>query len=359
MQSSNPIARMIGWLDDKTRGHWRHRIVLALAFLLLQGCGLLYDAVTMVHPMTQDELSAICARGRLRVGISVEPFRPFIFPAMYTDEGIRVTGLDIELIREVADALTVHCGKPTPIVPTLHVTRFPDLFIKMSEGQLDLFVSSVSGSVPGTRPAGLWFSAPYLREDGVGAIAQEADVAERVSAQFRRQNGSWNTLTAVQEGFAGLTVAVQKGRAAHLYAKTNLNKVRLVVCDSLPAAIETKDPHIDVILSDYSILKYVTKRVWNDWQPLLRADGVPLILTYGDLSFVTSEEHRHLQWFLNNLLFRLEESGRLGQMRHRWINEEYAPTRRATTEGLPLEVTQVPDHYDQGQCRFAEEARRK
>jgi len=49
----------------------------------------------------------------------------------------------------------------------------------------------------------------------------------------------------------------------------------------------------------------------------------------------------------------LEESGRLEQMRRRWLEEDYAPTRRATTEGLPFEISKVPKHYDQGQCRFA------
>jgi polar amino acid transport system substrate-binding protein len=337
---------------------WRHSLLLLLATVLLQGCGLIYDAVTMVHPLTRDELSTICERGQLRVGISVEPFRPFIFPAMYTDEGIRVTGLDIELIREVADALSSHCGKPNSVVPTLHVTRFPDLFIKMTEGQLDLFVSAVSGTVPGTRPPGLWFSAPYFRDDGLAAIIQKPAVAEHVRTQFEKQNGNFDTRAAVQAGFTGLTVAVQKGRSAHLYAQANLKRIRLVICDSLPAAIETKAPAIDVILSKYSIIEYVTKRVWHEWQPLTRKDGTPITLTRDDLSIVTSEEYRRLQWFLNNLLFRLEESGRLKQMRHRWINEEYAPTRRATTEGLPLEVTQVPDHYDQGQCRLAEETAR-
>jgi polar amino acid transport system substrate-binding protein len=329
-------------------------LVLMTLGILPQGCGLVYDAVELIHPLTRDELSSICARGRLRVGISVEPFRPFVFPAMYTDEGIRVTGLDIELIREVADALSSHCGKPNSVVPTLHATRFPDLFIKMTEGQLDLFVSAVSGTVPGTRPPGLWFSAPYFRDDGLSAIIQKPEVAERVRKQFEKQNGNGDTLAAVQEGFAGLTVAVQKGRSAHLYAQANLKQIRLVVCDSLPAAIEAREPKIDVILSKHSIIGYVTKRVWQEWHPLTRSDGTPVILTRDDLSIVTSEEHRRLQWLLNNLLFRLEESGRLSQMRTRWIEEEYAPTRRATTEGLPLEITQVPDHYDQGQCRLAE-----
>ena len=329
-------------------------LVLTGLCVLLQGCGLVYDAVELIHPLTQDELSVICARGRLRVGISVEPFRPFIFPAMYTDEGIRVTGLDIELIREVADALTVHCGKQTPIVPTLHVTRFPDLFIKMNEGQLDLFVSSVSGTIPGTRPTGLWFSLPYFYNDGIAAIIQNPDVADRIRQQLQQQNGKVDTLAAVRKGFAGLTVAVQKGRSSQLYAEANLKQARLVICDSLPASIEAKNLNIDVILTNHSILEYVTKRVWQDWRLLTQLDGTPMILTHENLSIVTSDDHRQLQWLLNNLLFRLEESNRLKHMRWRWVDEPYAPTRRATSEGLPLEITQVPQHYDQGQCRVAE-----
>jgi polar amino acid transport system substrate-binding protein len=325
-------------------------LVLTTLSILLQGCGLVYDAVELIHPLTRDELSSICSRSRLRVGISVEPFRPFVFPAVYTDEGIRVTGLDVELIREIADAFTSYCGGTTPIVPVLHVTRFPDLFIKMNEGQLDLFVSSVSGTVPGARPSGLWFSSPYFHEDGVAAIIQKPEVAERVWEQFRKQNGKLDTLAAVQEGLAGLTVAVQKGRSSHLYAEANLKRIRMVICDSLPASIETKDQNIDVILTNHSILEYVTKRVWQDWRLLTHIDGTRLILTHEELSIVTSDDHKQLQWFLNNLLFRLEESGRLKHMRRRWVEAEYAPTRRAASEGLPLEVTQVPQHYDQGQC---------
>jgi ABC-type amino acid transport substrate-binding protein len=308
----------------------------------------------MIHPLTRSELSSICARGRVRIGISIEPFRPFVSPAAYTDEGIRVTGLDVELIREIAGALTAHCGGATPILPTLHLTRFPDLFIKMNEGQLDLFVSSVSGTIPRAESSGLWFSPPYSHGDGIGAIIQKPEVAERVWQQFRKLNGKLDTLAAVQKGFAGLTVAVQKGRSSHLYAETNLTGIRMVICDSLPASIESKDQNIDVILTDHSILEYVTKRVWQDWRPLTHIDGTPLFLTHEDLSIVTSDDHRQLQWFLNNLLFRLQESGQLKYMRRRLIEAEYAHARRATTQGLPLEVTQISQRYDQGQCRLAE-----
>ena len=321
--------------------------------LFLQGCGLVFDAVELVHPLMRDELSAICARGQFRVGISVEPFRPFVFPAVYTDEGVRITGLDVELIREVGDALTAYCGGQKPIVPTLHLTRFRDLFIEMNEGHLDLFVSSIGGNVPGARPVGLWYSIPYFHNGGIGAMIQKPEVAEKIRAEFQGQAGNPDTLSAIQAGVSGLTVAAQKGRTSQLYAEANLKNIRLLICDSLPAAVETRNPGIDVIFSKHAILDYVTKHVWPDWHLLTRNDGTPLILTQEYFSIVTVEEHRRLQWFLNNLLYRLEESGRLEHMRRRWLEEDYAPTRRATIEGLPFEVSKVPEHYDQGQCRLA------
>lgn len=341
--------------ETRPKPHGVPHVILVLLLLAgcLPGCGLVFDAVELVYPLTRDEISTICAHGQVRIGISVEPFRPFVFPAVYTDEGVRVTGFDVELIREVTDALTTHCGGRQPVVPTLHLTRFRDLFIELNEGHLDLFVSSFSGNVPGASPPGLWSSIPYFHDGGIGAITKNQDVAEKIHAQFRKQAGHADTLAAVQKGLSGLTVAVQNRRSAHLYAEANLPGIRLLLCDSLPAAIETKDPQIDVILADYPILQYLTKRVWPDWRPLQRPDGSPLILSQEHFSIVTGEDKRRLQWFLNNLLYRLEETGRLAQMRNRWLEEDYAPTRRATDEGLPLEVSKVPDHYDQGQCQTA------
>jgi ABC-type amino acid transport substrate-binding protein len=326
--------------------------MLLLLLGSLPGCGLVFDAVELMYPLTRDEISTICARGQVRIGISVEPFRPFVFPAVYTDEGVRVTGFDVELIQEVAGALTAHCGGQQPVVPTLHLTRFRDLFIELNEGHLDLFVSSFSGNVPGASPLGLWSSIPYFHGGGVGIIARNQDVIDRIHTQFRKQDGHGGTLTAIRQGLSGMTIAVQEGRSAQLYAQANLTQTRLLLCDSLPAAIETKGPPIDVILANHAILQYVTARVWPDWHLLDRPDGSPLLLTQEHFSIVTGEEKRGLQWFLNNLLFRLEESGQLIRMQKRWLEEDYAPTRRATDEGLPLEVSKVPDHYDQGQCRM-------
>ena len=181
-------------------------LMLVILGMFLPGCGLVFDAVELLYPLTRDEVSTICAQRQIRVGISVEPFRPFVFPAVYTDEGVRVTGLDVELIREVADALTVHCGGQQPVVPTLHLTRFRDLFFELNEGHLDLFVSSFSGNVPGGTPSGLWSSVPYFPGSGVGAMTRDQDIADKVRAQFRKQAGRVDTLAAIQEGLSGLTV---------------------------------------------------------------------------------------------------------------------------------------------------------
>jgi hypothetical protein len=73
---------------------------------------------------------------------------------------------------------------------------------------------------------------------------------------------------------------------------------------------------------------------------------------------VTDEESYRLRRFLNDLLFKLEESGRLAEMRRRWIEEDYAYPRRAATEGLPFDAEKMPQHYDQGLCRLVDKRSR-
>ena len=109
-------------------------ILLVLAMLFLQACGLVYDVVRMLHPLERDELSTICEHGRVRVGISFEAARPFIFPPIHTEDGIRITGLDIELIREITDTLTAYCGGRTRIVSTIHPTHLLICSLKWPKG---------------------------------------------------------------------------------------------------------------------------------------------------------------------------------------------------------------------------------
>jgi hypothetical protein len=56
------------------------------------GAGLLIDAVEHVWPVSGNKVDIICERERVQVGLAMEPFRPFVFPTIWTDEGARVTG---------------------------------------------------------------------------------------------------------------------------------------------------------------------------------------------------------------------------------------------------------------------------
>ncbi len=328
------------------------RLCVLILGLIFQGCGLLIDAVQLIGPIARDELDTICARSRLHVGMSVEPLRPFVFPAIFTDEGLRVTGMDVELVREITGALSRHCGN-REVIPVLRLVRFRDLFVELNEGKLDLFVSAVSANVPSPTRAGLAYSTPYFYHGGTSGITQRPEVAERVRAALDRQETKPNGTDSIQEALSGLAVAVQEGTGTHLYAQAHLTGSRLVLCDSLPAAFESQDPAIDVILGKQPVLQFVVARVRKDWRPLLGTTDRPLLLTEEHYTVVMAEESYRLRGLVNDLLFRLDQSGRLAEMRRRWLEETYAYPRRAAKEGLPFAPKDMPQHYDQGQCRWA------
>ncbi|MDO9119045.1 MAG: transporter substrate-binding domain-containing protein [Nitrospira sp.] len=329
----------------------RPTIALLLFLPLLPGCGLLFDAIHQIYPVTTNELNKICRRQQIQVGVAVEPFRPFVFPAVWTDEGARVTGLDTELVRAVSDALTIHCG--SSVVPALHLVRFRDLFLLLNEGQLDFFVSAVAAGTPSPGRSGFAYSTPYFSEGGIGAIATRPEVIDLI----RTRVGTAGETTAREQLLNGLTIAVQDSTAAHLYADAKISAAKVLVCDSLPAAFEHAtaglSPPIDVILGAHPVLKFMVKTTRRDWQLLAKDEHAPLWFTLADYAVVMAEESYTLRWFINDVIFQLHESGRLEQMRRRWIEDAYAYPRRASTEGLPFDVQKMPAHYAQGACRVS------
>lgn len=121
-----------------------------------------------------------------------------------------MTGLDVELVREISSALSQRCDSTKPIVPTLHLIRFRILFIELTEGNLDLFVSSISANVPATGRIGLAYSNPYFDEGGIGGITARPEVAERFGAHLRRSTEREADRAIITKAFSGLTVAVQE-----------------------------------------------------------------------------------------------------------------------------------------------------
>jgi polar amino acid transport system substrate-binding protein len=324
------------------------RFTAGLCLLLLPGCGLIFDAVQLVYPVSTNELDAICRRGKVQVGMAAEPFRPFVFPAVWTDEGARVTGLDAELVHEISEALTNRCG--TPVAPVLHLVRFRDLFLLLSEGQLDFFVSAVAAGVPAPARAGFAYSSPYFEQGGIAGITKRPEVVGVVRARLTESREVGTTGRALD----GLAVAAQDGTAAQIYAEALLHPARLILCDSLPAAFEYSESGaapIDVILGAKPVLEFVVKTTRRDWLPLTGDDGRPLLFTEAAYTIVMAEESYKLRWFVNDVIFHLRQTGRLEAMRRRWLDESYAYPRRASIEGLSFDVAKMPAHYAQGTCR--------
>lgn len=331
----------------------RALLCVTLVALALQGCGLVYDALQYVVPVAADELDAICRRQRVHVGMAAEPFRPFVFPAIWTDEGSRVTGLDVELVRHIVGALSQHCGRT--VMPVLHLVRFRDLFLHLSEGKLDMFVSAVPSNVPVRAWAGFAYSIPYFQHGGLSGVTRRPDVADRIRDRLQPQSDAPSAVPAGGAVLAGLALAIQEGTAAQHYADANLRDSRLVLCDSMPAAFESGessgDIGIDVIMGARPVLEYMVARVKKEWRLLAHADGKPFFLTRAQYAVVMSEESYRLRWFVNGVIFRLDESGQLERMRARWMDEPYAYPRRAAAEGLPFDVEKMVEHYSQGACR--------
>jgi polar amino acid transport system substrate-binding protein len=340
--------------EPHSPSQWLLGLIL-LTSLGIEGCGLIYDAVQRVAPVSTDELDSICRSHHVQIGISTEPAPPFVFPAIWTDEGARITGLDVEVVKYMTTALSQHCG--TPVAPVIHLVRFQDLFMLLNEGQLDLFVSTLAANTPSPARAGFAYSNPYFYNGDTSGIAQRPEIVERVRANLRAQAESPppDGLVANERALSGLTIAVQKLTAAHLYAEANLPTSRLVLCDSLPAAFEyadaSTDPAIDVILGTEPVLKFMVASVRKDWRLLTLDTGSPLFLTRDQYAVVMAEDSYRLRWFINNVLFKLDESGKLAEMRKRWLEESYAFPRRAAAEGLAFDVEKMVEHYDQGKCR--------
>jgi ABC-type amino acid transport substrate-binding protein len=226
------------------------------------------------------------------------------------------------------------------------------LFVLLNEGKLDFFVSATSTNLPVPGRSGLAYSTPYFYDGGIGGIAARLEVRERVQAQLHEQSTKPYEPGALRQALTGLTVAVQEGTSAQFYAEAHLPSVKLVLCDSLPAAFESQDPPIDVILGRQPVLQHIATLVRKSWQPLMADGKRPLVLTREHYAVVMAEENYALRRFVNDVLFRLHESGRLTEMRRRWFEDTYAYPRRAATEGLPFAAENMAQHYDQGTCRW-------
>jgi polar amino acid transport system substrate-binding protein len=314
----------------------RVAVFLVLTTALLQGCGYLIDGIEWLLPKESSH-DAVCSRENLSIALSAGPYPPFVFPVMETPQGPRVTGFDIDLIRAVERELQEHCGKA--IRPAVRLVPFLDLFALMQERKVDLFISATPANVAGAGRGGLAYTLPYFSTGGLTVVARTPEIADvirqRLTAKGVRLHASLTRL----EAMSGFRMAVVDGSSGAAYAAANATTDRFVVCNTLNAAFHAEtsvgEP-ADLIIGSSPVLISMARRHLHEWTVVTLDGNQPLLLTHENFSMVVREDRLHLLWFLNNLLFRLEESGELTRLRDRWLNEEYDARLRAADEGLPV-----------------------
>jgi hypothetical protein len=79
------------------------------------------------------------------------------------------------------------------------------------------------------------------------------------------------------------------------------------------------------------------------------------LLTRELFTVAMAEQSFQLRWLVNDLLFQLEQSGRLAAMHRRWLDEDYAPDQRVTSEGLLTSAERKSQLNEHGRCRQASE----
>ena len=333
--------RRAGQRSTRWDPHGAYAVVLMSLILLtvtMPGCGLIIDAIEWIVPNPKGIQDVVCEPDLLQVGISAGPYPPFVFPVVETEQGLRVSGLDVELVREIARELHRRCGKS--IRPVVRLVPSRDLFGLVQEGKVEFFISAVPAGVPTEGSGGFAYSLPYLYRGGLGVIARTQDVADRIHRELRAHSESVNDPLVRLQALSGLTVAVQEGSSGAAYANVSFGQNEFIICNSLHAAFDSEKfvgRQADLIIGSQPVLNFIVTRLRRDWRLVMLEKNKVLQLTHENYSIVLGSDRLPLRWFINNLLFRLEESGELDRIRHRWLEEEYDDMARAADEGLAVQ----------------------
>ena len=311
-------------------------VFLVLLISLLPACGYLVDGIEWLLPKESSH-DAVCSRENLAIALSAGPYPPFVFPVFETARGPRVTGFDIDLVRAVERELQDHCGRSIP--PAVRLVPFLELFALMQERKIDLFISATPANVAGAGRGGLAYTLPYYSTGGLTVVARTPEIADvirrRLTATGVRAHASLTRL----EAMSGFRMAVVDGSSGAAYAAANATTDRFVVCNTLTAAFHAESSvgePADLIIGSSPVLTSMARRHLHEWTVVTLDGDQPLLLTHENFSIVVREDRLHLLWFLNNLLFKLEESGELERLRQHWLAEEYDAGLRAADQGLPV-----------------------
>lgn len=263
----------------------------SLAFLVLsiaifsgcQGGSLLGSSA---QSASEDSVHRIIESGQLRVGISgVQP------PLNMKNKAGELVGLDVDLARALADAMDVEL--------VLVERPFAELLSGLSNADFDLVISSLT--ITPARNARVAFAGPYLisgatlltRED----LLAELDELEDLDSPDR-------------------TWAAREGSTSEELIREVFPNAKLVTTDNLHALVpKISEGTIDGLISDLPYVRFELARNPDSGLAVL-----PSPFTTEPLGIALPPNSPLFANLVQNYLNTLEYTGRLIQMKARWLN---------------------------------------
>lgn len=242
-------------------------------------------------------LLGACSRGNKLIIGTDATYPPFEF----VDESGNITGVDIEVGREIGKAL----GKEVEF----RNINFDGLITALRSGSIDLVISSMTATPE--RRQSIDFSEPYVKTGLAVLVAKDSTLqnADDLKAPGRK-------------------IAVRLGTTGESWARANLKEAKIIALDAdVSCVMEVVNGNVDAWIYDQlSIMNYHAKHAAKTRALLapLREEVWAVALKQGNTELKTK---------VNEVLFRMRSDGTFSKLADRYMAREKA---MMTAQGLPF-----------------------
>lgn len=242
-------------------------------------------------------LLGACSRGNKLIIGTDATYPPFEF----VDESGNITGVDVEVGREIAKSL----GKEVEF----RNINFDGLITALRSGSIDLVISSMTATPE--RRQSIDFSEPYVKTGLAVLVAKDSTL----------QSGA--DLKA-----PGRKVAVRLGTTGESWARANLKEAKIIALDAdVSCVMEVVNGNVDAWIYDQlSIMNYHARHAAKTRALLapLREEAWAVALKQGNTELKTQ---------VNEVLSRMRADGTFSKLADRYMAKEKA---MMTAQGLPF-----------------------
>jgi len=242
-------------------------------------------------------LLGACSRGNKLIIGTDATYPPFEF----VDESGNITGVDIEVGREIGKAL----GKEVEF----RNINFDGLITALRSGSIDLVISSMTATPE--RRQSIDFSEPYVKTGLAVLVAKDSTLqnADDLKAPGRK-------------------IAVRLGTTGESWARANLKEAKIIALDAdVSCVMEVVNGNVDAWIYDQlSIMNYHAKHAAKTRALLapLREEVWAVALKQGNTELKTK---------VNEVLTRMRADGTFSKLADRYMAREKA---MMTAQGLPF-----------------------